>query len=394
MTFQATARARWNPAGWTMAVLVAVVALTAGCSRRIIRGGPFGVFGAPSAQRTASKGATSAKPAARKAQPKPDESLRELFRQQARGAFNPLTDDRRVRLLQTRVRLDPQDLTARLELAGIYEGYRLDEEAFEQYSEALNVASQSSATGSGPGNSSVEKAALGLARSARGAGRSAEAIPVLAAFVKRSPVASVWNEMGLLYDETGDRVAAEQAFHQALVHEPSSDRAHNNLGYNLLLQNKPEAAEAEFRRALESNPKSATAHNNLGIILARRGESEAARQQFRLAAADAATAHNNLAVVLLEMGEYERSREELVKALTARHYFAPALTNFKLVQELLRQRAELITAGNRLPLSAARIPPTLALAGRVDPPSDPARRDLDNPAGAESNVPNVPEDRP
>ena len=165
----------------------------------------------------------------------------------------------------------------------------------------------------------AEKAALGLARSARGAGRDSEAIPVLAAFVKRSPAASAWNELGLLYDETGDRAAAELAFRQALVLDPNSDRARNNLGYNLLLQNKPEAAEAEFRRALESNPKSATSRNNLGVIRARRGEVEAARQQFRLAAADAATAHNNLAVVLLEMGEYERSREELVKALTARH---------------------------------------------------------------------------
>jgi len=370
------------------------VALAAGCSRRIIRGGPFGVFGAPSAQRTASKGAAGARPVARKAQTKPDESLRELFRQQARGAFNPLTDDRRVRLLQTRLRLDPQDLAARLELAGIYEGYRLDEEAFEQYSEALNLAGQSPGSGSGAGASPAEKAALGLARGARGAGRSSEAIPVLAAFVKRSPAANVWNELGLLYDETGDRAAAEQAFRQALVLEPISGRAHNNLGYNLLMQNKPEAAEAEFRRALESNPKFATAHNNLEIILARRGEIEAARQQFRLAAADAATAHNNLAVVLLEMGEYERSREELVKALTARHYFPPALTNFKLVQDLLRQRAELITASSRLPLSAAHIPPTLALAGHPEPPAGAESRAPDNPAGAESNVPNISEDRP
>jgi len=415
-------------AGWTMAMVLAVAALTAGCSRRITRSGPPDLFGRVPAQRSASQGTSEARAAAAKKPQTPDEMLRELFRQQARGAFNPLTDDRRVRLFQTRLQLDPQDLAARLELAGIYESYRLYEEAFEHYSEALNLASQSAGTASAgtvsaPGSSLVgskaqpmaEKAALGLARSARGAGRNSEAIPVLAAFVKRSPAASAWNELGLLYDETGDRAAAELAFRQALVLDPNSDRARNNLGYNLLLQNKPEAAEAEFRRALESNPKSATARNNLGVILAKRGDVEAARQQFRLAAADAATAHNNLAVVLLEMGEYERSREELVKALTARHYFAPALTNFKLVQGLLRQRTELITAGGRLPLNSAHIPPTLALAGPPEPPSSPealgdeagrrraARVEqpvaLDQPAaereaGAESNVPNNPEDRP
>ena len=264
-----------------MATVLALAALTAGCSRRITRSGPPDLFGRVLAQRTASKGTSGARPAAAKKPQTPDESLRELFRQQARGAFNPLTDDRRVRLFQTRLQLDPQDLAARLELAGIYESYRLYEEAFEHYSETLNLASQSVGTASAgtvsaPGSSLVapapaltaaqgskavplaEKAALGLARSARGAGRDSEAIPVLAAFVKRSPAASAWNELGLLYDETGDRAAAELAFRQALVLDPNSDRAHNNLGYNLLLQYKPEAAEAEFRRALESNPKSAT----------------------------------------------------------------------------------------------------------------------------------------
>ena len=422
MTFQLIKRSRWSSARSTTALVLAVAALTSGCTRRITRSGPPDLFGAVAARPAARKGASVARSAAKTTQT-PDESLRELFRQQARGAFNPLTDDRRVRLFQTRLQLDPQDLAARLGLAGIYESYRLYEEAFDQYTEVLNLASRSGGfssggTGAGPGSSLVapalpvpsavegsaaegskaeppaEKAALGLARSARGAGRSAEAIPVLAAFGKRSPAASVWNELGLLYDETGDRVAAEQAFRKALVLDPNSDRAHNNLGYNLLLQNKSEAAEAEFRRALESNPKSATSRNNLGAILARRGELETARQQFRLAAADAATAHNNLAVILLEIGEYERSREELVKALTARHYFAPALTNFKLVQDLLRQRAELITAGGRLPLNSAHIPPTLALAARVEQPVTLHPPATEREAGIESNVPNIPEDRP
>ena len=99
------------------------------------------------------------------------------------------------------------------------------------------------------------------------------------------------------------------------------------------------AAEIEFRRALELNPKSATTRNNLGVALARRGDLAGALEQFQ-SAADAATAHNNLAVVLLEAGQYEQSRQELVKALAIRHYFAPALANFKLVQDRIRFQAE------------------------------------------------------
>jgi Tfp pilus assembly protein PilF len=142
-----------------------------------------------------------------------------------------------------------------------------------------------------------------------------------------------------LYDAAGNLKAGEIAFRNSILQDEASDRSHNNLGYNLLLQNDTAAAEVEFRRALELNPKSATTRNNLGVVLARRGDLAGALDQFQ-SAADAATAHNNLAVVLLEAGQYEQSRQELVKALAIRHYFAPALANFKLVQERIRVRAE------------------------------------------------------
>jgi hypothetical protein len=100
----------------------------------------------------------------------------------------------------------------------------------------------------------------------------------------------------------------------------------------------------------------------LGTLLARRGETEAAFQHFRMASPDVATAHNNLAVALLESGELEQSRDELVKALTARYYFAAPMQNFKLVQELLSKRTDMINAGSHLPLTPLRIPPSLATA--------------------------------
>jgi Flp pilus assembly protein TadD len=159
--------------------------------------------------------------------------------------------------------------------------------------------------------------------------------------------------MGLLYEDARDLASAEWAFRQALALNPDSDRTHNNLGYNLLLQNNSVGAEEAFRKALELNPASATARNNLGTLLARRGDLAEALEQFQVST-DAATAHNNLAVVLMEIGQYERSREELVKALAIRRYFAPAMANFKLVQERMRERAELQKVG-RLPLSAVRV---------------------------------------
>ncbi len=329
------------------AALLAAVLGWSGCTRRVVASHWFGVFrpGPPVRGRPAHPPRESLPP---------DQSLRQVFAQQAEGAFNPATDDRRVQLLSTRLRLDPQDVAARLELAAIFERYRLYEDALDHYNRALNLAPSSAA-------------AAGLARAARAAGRGSEVLPLLTAFLKNSPeeTAEVWNELGIIHDQAGDRAAAERAFRQAIAQNPGSDRLHNNLGYNLLLQNLLEGAEAAFRHALQLNPASIAARNNLGITLARRGDIDGARREF-LAAGGAAAAHNNLAVVLMEMGDYEQSRAELVGALQARNYFAPAIENFKLVQELLRQRADLPTAAGSLPLSIVRVPKLgPILAGKI-----------------------------
>src|SRR6266699_5390241 len=262
-----------------------------------------------------------------RAQVSPDASLRATFRQQTVAAFNPLADDARVQALQARLTLNSQDVAARLELAAVYEGYRLYEDATQQYRQALALAT-------GP---LAEQAVLGLGRCTRASRRPEQAIPLLEAFSKESPSASAWNELGLLYESTGYVMTAERALREAVALDAQSDRLHNNLGYNLLLQKREPEAEGEFRKTLELNPNSATTRNNLGAALAQRGDLEGALEQFQWAA-DGATAHNNLAVVLLEMCRYEQSREELVKALAIRRNFAPALENFKLVQERIRNR--------------------------------------------------------
>ena len=182
----------------------------------------------------------------------------------------------------------------------------------------------------------------------------AERVPALQERVKANPLdVAAWLELGLTHQHLNDLATAEHTYEQALALNPESDRLHNNLGYSLQLQNKTEAAEPEFRKALELNPSSATARNNLGALLARRGDTQLALEQFQLVA-DPATAHNNLAVVLLEMGRYQESRDELVKALAIRRSFAPALANFKVVQERIHERAEL-QKFPRLPLSVVRV---------------------------------------
>ncbi len=126
---------------------------------------------------------------------------RATFRQQTVAAFNPLADDARVQALQARLTLNSQDVAARLELAAVYEGYRLYEDATQQYRQAL-------ATAAGP---LAEQAVLGLGRCTRASRRPEQAIPLLEAFSKESPSASAWNELGLLYESTGNVMTAEAA---------------------------------------------------------------------------------------------------------------------------------------------------------------------------------------
>jgi Tfp pilus assembly protein PilF len=310
-------------ARWANVTLLTILALSTSCIRRTAISQDFGL----------SSGKVNR--VKQKAPAAPDSSWRAIFQKQTVGAFDPLNDDARVQQLKNRLKVNSQDIAAHLALAGIYESYRLYDDALELYAETVRLARstlQADAT-------MAEQAALGLGRSARASRRTPEAIPQLEACVKQWPSANSWNELGLLYDESGDLAAGERALREAVTLDEKSDRFHNNFGYNLLLQKKMEAAEAEFRQALNLNPALAAAHNNLGTVLARRGDLKAALEQFQFAV-DAATAHNNLAVVLLEAGQYEQSREELVKALTIRHYFGPALANFKLVQDRIRDRGE------------------------------------------------------
>jgi tetratricopeptide (TPR) repeat protein len=308
----------------TITIFLISLLCIAGCVRRTIVQ-DFGIIGQPP-ERAASS---------------PDNSLRAVFQQQQKnGAVDPLVDDPRIRAAQNRLKQRPEDVEAYFQLAELYEGYRLYEQALTQYTEAFRIAGS-------------ETAMMGIVRSDQALNRPWHAIPLLEQYLTATPSAAGWNALGQLYDASKDLAGGEKALRQAVGIDPALDQWRNDLGFNLLLQGKTDAAEAEFRKALELNPKSLRSHNNLGMVLARRGDLGGALEEFRFAADDA-TAHNNLAVVLMEMGRYEESREELVKSLAIRRYFAPALANFKLVQDRLRVRAEQQKQGS-LPQSKVRV---------------------------------------
>lgn len=159
-----------------------------------------------------------------------------------------------------------------------------------------------------------------------------------------------WLNLGDTYSRQRRSTEAIAAFRRGLEIDPNDAGAHNDLGCELVLQNRaPEAlphleravelrpiaehhsnlgnalrrlgrvdeALAQYRRALELDPKHAAARNNLGAELAEAGRWEEARQQFaeslRARPDDAAT-HENLANVLRKLG---RGPEAIVHYQTA-----------------------------------------------------------------------------
>jgi Tfp pilus assembly protein PilF len=230
--------------------------------------------------------------------------------------------DFELRALRQRLAANPDDLKLRLLLASAYLERGVPDLALEHYRLA-NARYPDSV-----------EVALTLAKTLRTMGAPDEALKTIQAAAARHQEGS-WELLsfqGILEDERGETSLAEASYRRAVTLEPGRATLHNNLGYNLLLQKKPQEAVVEFRRALELDPRSVTARNNLGEALTESSK-PAALAELERAAPSAAVAHNNLGAVLLEQGRYSEARAELDAALQARPDFAEALENLKLVSE-------------------------------------------------------------
>jgi len=244
-----------------------------------------------------------------------------MFERQILNARYLGEGDLDLRALQARLASEPDNLQVRLDLARRYESLGSLELALEHYRLAA---------GRFPESAEVQ---LRMAKCLRTMGLRAEAAEGLEKFLLRHPQAkpeyTSW--LAILWDELGHWQRGEEAHRAALRLGPAQDCLHNNLGYNLLQQQRFVEAAAEFRRALELAPDSAIARNNLGLALASQPE-EALRQWEK--SADKATAHSNLAALLIEQGRYGEAREELERALGYNRNHPAALANLRLIGQL------------------------------------------------------------
>lgn len=154
-------------------------------------------------------------------------------------------------------------------------------------------------------------------------GRGAEAVEPLRGAVEQDPSRwRAWNALGLYHDSRAEWQEAEENYRAGIEANAETPILHNNLGYSLLLQGRPEEAEAAFNQALTLSPGLDVARSNLRLALAAQGRYTAALSGTRRE--DLATVLNNVGYLAMIRGDYDAAQTYLSRAVDASPRYFPA----------------------------------------------------------------------
>jgi len=118
--------------------------------------------------------------------------------------------------------------------------------------------------------------------------------------------------LGIAYSQVGRAADAEETFNRMAVVDPSSGRAHQNLGILQLRREEYAEAETSLRQALRVEPSLSTAYTPLGVALSEQGRFSEAIEAWRQAVAlDGAEylALFNLTLALFSQDRLDEARE-------------------------------------------------------------------------------------
>lgn len=76
-----------------------------------------------------------------------------------------------------------------------------------------------------------------------------------------------YNNLGVLYKESGNLERSIECFQQALHYYPNYTHGMNNIGMLYGMIGKDTEARIMYQKALETDPNFAVALNNLGVLL-------------------------------------------------------------------------------------------------------------------------------
>lgn len=99
----------------------------------------------------------------------------------------------------------------------------------------------------------------------------------------RAKVASLWNKIGICYQQELNYKDARKAYRKAVRLDRTFAQAWNNLGTTYYLKKKAKKSIKYYRRAIKLNPLSATYHVNLGTAYFTRKKYKKTFEEFRTA---------------------------------------------------------------------------------------------------------------
>ena len=158
----------------------------------------------------------------------------------------------------------------------------------------------------------------GLALAETGALEAARAEYEKALALPVGEKAPIFNNLGLIFYQTGRIDLAEDIFRQAIASQPTFAKAYTNLG--IIRIDRGDATEAVrlLRTALALAPESAEAHNALARAYYESGQTDPALRHCRRAIAldpENADAENNLGAILLGIGRPAEALPHLGRVL-------------------------------------------------------------------------------
>jgi len=167
-----------------------------------------------------------------------------------------------VPLLQRLIGEAPRDVQARIMYATVLRQRGLYGQAVTQYSEALKLAPNAAEAYSG----------LGITYSRLG--KHAEAVRVHRKATELAPRADMWNNLGFALYASGDASGAITALERALLLDPNSMIASNNLGFAYGKLGRYEEALRVFRTAVGES----RAYLNLAVVYDQAGNEKRAAE--------------------------------------------------------------------------------------------------------------------
>lgn len=130
-------------------------------------------------------------------------------------------------------------------------------------------------------------------------------------------------EQGHAKDRTGDLLAAEQLYRQAIAADPTSAASVNDLGLCLARQGKLEPSAAVLRQAIMMRPDKQLYRNNIATVLVELGKTDEALAHLKTVCSPAA-AHFNVGQLLVRSGKTDEAQTQFEAALQIEPSLAPA----------------------------------------------------------------------